>query len=438
MSESITRESRLAVLDALSRYETNSTTMRGILREIDSTNNLTSATRSSLFLLALGVVRYRNTIDFIIARSTRNPKGLSINDRNTLRLAIYETRWLESSVSSIEVDYLTKPNLQKIFVGSLKVDLDRDIEKLSQFNQISVQFSHPTFMVQTLLKNMAYSDVISLMEENNRSRNYYIRVNHLKPDSSAVLDELHSLDAEIHEDPEVPGLFVVKSGVEKIMRSQLLGENKVLIQDKASVLVSRALSPSPGETIWDACAAPGQKTQLLWEMMGQDGQLIATEIHHQRYKQTKTRFEELGVTDIDFKQGDAAKCPVENADKILIDAPCTSTGMIQSHPSFKWLLNKKKLFGLMSIQNKILDGIIEGYSERPGTEILYSTCSVLPHEGESQIDSVVDRYGVELLEVPIEGSPGYPDFNCSKFVRRLFPQKHKSQGFFIARFRIKS
>ncbi|MHA2072256.1 MAG: hypothetical protein ACW985_10785, partial [Candidatus Thorarchaeota archaeon] len=106
------------------------------------------------------------------------------------------------------------------------------------------------------------------------------------------------------------------------------------------------------------------------------------------------------------------------------------------HPSYKWRLNKTMLMSIMSIQNKILDGILSTYSDRPGTEIVFATCSLLPHEGESQIDSAMTRHQFELLEIPYKGSPGYSGFECSDKVIRLFPHRQNSNGFFIARMRI--
>ena len=207
-----------------------------------------------------------------------------------------------------------------------------------------------------------------------------------------------------------------------------------MIQDKSSVLAVHALAPEPGDTIWDSCAAPGIKTQLTWEKMHGEGQLVASDIHLGRIRNAKNLSMVMGMEDVQWVHADASKPTVNKANKILIDAPCSSTGMLRSHPTFKWRLNKKTLFSLMTIQNKILDGIIAAYAGQPDTEIVYATCSLLPHEGESQIDSIIARHNVELLEMPIIGSPGYSGFQCSEKVRRLFPHKHGCNGFFIARF----
>jgi 16S rRNA (cytosine967-C5)-methyltransferase len=211
---------------------------------------------------------------------------------------------------------------------------------------------------------------------------------------------------------------------------------QVLVQDKGSVAVAYALDPRPGMKVWDACAAPGMKTQLLWELMEREGVLHATDINSVRLESAKKRAARLGYDEALFSEADAVEAPIEGADLILIDAPCTSTGMLRSHPSYKWRLNKKTMFSLMSIQNKILDGVLAAYADKPGTEIVYATCSLLPHEGESQIDSAMTRHSFDLLQIPLEGSEGYSGFECSDKVLRLFPHRHNSNGFFIAKLRI--
>jgi 16S rRNA (cytosine967-C5)-methyltransferase len=159
-------------------------------------------------------------------------------------------------------------------------------------------------------------------------------------------------------------------------------------------------------------------------------------MYEERVKNAKEQAKKLNASEVQWLQADATKPIITDANRILIDAPCTSTGILQSYPSFKWRLNKESLFALMTIQNKILDGVLEAYADRPGTEIVYSTCSILPHEGESQIDSAMKSHNIELLEPYPYGNRGYPRFKCAKHVRRLFPHKHKTSGFFIARLRI--
>jgi 16S rRNA (cytosine967-C5)-methyltransferase len=229
----------------------------------------------------------------------------------------------------------------------------------------------------------------------------------------------------------------VVQGIDKIIGSHHFKDGKLLVQDLASVLVVKSLDPIPGEKVWDSCAAPGMKTQLIAEMMKGQGEIIATDMYEERVKASEERAHILNTSYVKWMKADATKPVVHDADRILIDAPCTSTGILQAYPSFKWRLNKETTFALMTIQNKLLDAILTAYKDRPGTELVFSTCSILPHEGESQIDSAMKRHDIELLEPYPYGNRGYPRFKCSRYIRRLFPHKHNTSGFFIAKMRIR-
>ena len=235
----------------------------------------------------------------------------------------------------------------------------------------------------------------------------------------------------------MPEVYRVIDDIDSIFSSQPFKDGRLIVQDKASVLTVNVLDPQPGQMIWDACAAPGMKTQLIAEKMQGIGHITASDIYEDRVKAAIGLSKKFRATRTEWICSDASKPSVHDADKILIDAPCTSTGVLQAYPSFKWRLNKETLFALMTVQNKILDAILSDYAEKPGTEVVFSTCSILPHEGESQIDSVLKRHNVELLQPSDCGSRGYPGFDCSAMVTRLFPHKHESSGFFIARLRIK-
>jgi 16S rRNA (cytosine967-C5)-methyltransferase len=263
-----------------------------------------------------------------------------------------------------------------------------------------------------------------------------LRVNRLLEGHETILEDLEGKGIKVESDPSIPNLLRLDSDAQSLFGLPEFMNGQVLVQDKGSVAVAYALDPRPGMKVWDACAAPGMKTQLLWELMEREGVLHATDINSVRLESAKKRAARLGYDEALFSEADAVEAPIEGADLILIDAPCTSTGMLRSHPSYKWRLNKKTMFSLMSIQNKILDGVLAAYADKPGTEIVYATCSLLPHEGESQIDSAMTRHSFDLLQIPLEGSEGYSGFECSDKVLRLFPHRHNSNGFFIAKLRI--
>jgi 16S rRNA (cytosine967-C5)-methyltransferase len=422
-------------LEALVIHQKSSVSMKQILREmrLEAPSEYHAAHES----LALGVIRYLNTLDFLIARSldSAKPQDLAESDRNLLRLMLYITRWLGKRDS---VRYLEdiRPELADVLKRASNYELDPVIHQLPRLNQFSILYSHPTFIVETLLKHLGEKDTLQLLLANNKSRIQYLRPNRHRKDFKSAVHAIQKLGVDLKPDSSYPDLYRIINGNEVIPASDLFRSGDVLIQDKASVLTAIALHATPGETVWDACAAPGMKTQLITEMMKNSGRVVASDIYSDRVRSAKDRFDLLGVNNTSWVRADASKMKVNGAQKILIDAPCTSTGILQGHPSFKWRLNKNVLMAIMSVQHKILDGILTAYKDQPGTEVVYATCSILPHEGESQIDSVMNTHDIELIDTQVDGDPGYRGFQCSKMVRRLFPHRHETSGFFISRMRI--
>lgn len=432
------KSARDNAIEVLNNYDEAATSVKAILRDMQTA----SADYSDSFLhthaLAMSVVRFRNTIDFLISKSLTKKalQDLSIRDHNLLRLAIYETKFLRADPKDLLSFY---PEIESQFldefVQAISFDWESAIEKMPLVNRLSLKYSYPTFLVKTLLDNLGRDETKELLTMDTRTRAYYIRPNRLYKDYETVLDELTNV--KLIQDPNVPDIYRVIEGIDSIFGAQAFKDGRLIVQDKASVLTVNVLDPQPGQKIWDACAAPGMKTQLIAEKMEGIGHITASDVYEDRVKAAIGLSKKFRATQTEWTCSDATKPSVHDADKILIDAPCTSTGVLQAYPSFKWRLNKETLFALMTVQNKILDAILSDYAERPGTEIVFSTCSILPHEGESQIDSALKRHNVELLQPSDYGSRGYPGFDCSAMVTRLFPHKHESSGFFIARLRIK-
>ena len=358
-----------------------------------------------------------------------------MEDKNTLRLLLYETKWLNSEIDDFTSAYPDVRRFERKLMKVIALDLGSAFQNMPEINRLSLLYSHPTFIVETLLGNLSVEDTIELLNANNQKRSYYIRPNLLYKDAMATLDSLQ--DIQLEPDRNLPNVSRVVEGIEQVVSSQQFHEGRILIQDLASILVVKSLDPQPGEKVWDSCAAPGMKTQLITELMQGQGEIIATDMYEERVRVAQERAQVLNASQVQWFQADATKPVILDADRILIDAPCTSTGILQTYPSFKWRLNKDTLFTLMTIQNKLLEGILTAYRDKPGTELVFSTCSILPHEGESQIDSAMKRHDIELLEPYPYGDRGYPKFRCSKYVRRLFPHKHNTSGFFIAKMRIK-
>ncbi len=438
-AECIGRSIRHNAVRVMALHADSKRSIQQLIRELSAEEQWPARVHVGVQALVIGATKFLNTIDFLLTHSLARGVFLRLGhtDRAAARLALYERRWLNTSIERLTLFYPDNtPQVWKMIHTAASLSLEEATERLDHVSRIGVLYSHPTFIVETLLNRMPEEEVVSLLKANNGPRTCFFRVNRLKASPADILSQIEQMGVQFQEDTDIPGVYRVITGRNTLINSSLFASGEILVQDKASVMAATAVEAQSGHLVWDACAAPGMKTQLLWEMMNRHGHVVATDLNMGRIRSAQARSMRLGCGDVEWMLADASTCPVRDADRILIDAPCTSTGIFQSHPSFKWRLNKRTLFDIMSVQHRILEGIVNGYKGRPETEIVYSTCSILPHEGESQIDSIASRHDIELLEPIIKGSPGYPGFRCSSKVRRLFPHLHGTNGFFIARFRV--
>lgn len=426
-----------ATIIILAKYEKYQETIRNIIRKHLSENDFPNDIAATIQSNSIGVIRYLNTINFVLNQVIKQStiKGITSLDMNRLRLALFEGIWQKIPFQNLIPIIKTKEHL-RILAEALTFDLNTRVKSINYYGRNSLIHSHPSFLIETLSEKLGRKETIELLRKNNSPAKSYLRVNQFIKNKDKILSILKENGALLKKDNDIPFLFEIKEGLMAAVNSDLFRNGKIFIQDKASVFAVTTLDPKPGDIVLDACAAPGMKTHLIWELMKGNGRLLANDISYNRLKSAQLRFQSIGVKNIDWINNDSTQTSILKANKILIDAPCTSTGIIQSHPSYKWRLNKKWLFSIMTIQNKILEGIISRYSDKPGTEIVYATCSILPHEGENQIDSILERYNIELLDGPKQGSIGYANYKCTQKVRRFFPHTHGTNGFFIAHFRI--
>ncbi|XOV80061.1 MAG: 16S rRNA (cytosine(967)-C(5))-methyltransferase RsmB [Aestuariibacter sp.] len=199
------------------------------------------------------------------------------------------------------------------------------------------------------------------------------------------------------------------------------------VQDGAPQLAARYLNPRSGEDILDACAAPGGKTSHLIEYAPEVASLTAVEIEQDRIARMRENFDRLGHSkDIVIIQGNA-KTPTEWTDKqydrILLDAPCSATGIIRRHPDILWLRNNQDIQQLVAEQAQILDAIWSIL--KPGGTLLYATCSILPEENTLQINSFMARHQ-DVITAPLRD-------DSNDFQRQILPGESGMDGFYYAK-----
>ena len=164
------------------------------------------------------------------------------------------------------------------------------------------------------------------------------------------------------------------------------------MQDVSAQLAAHLVSPKKGELILDACCAPGGKTTHIAELCP-EANIVALDNDETRLLKVKENIDRLKTKNVEMIVGDATRqdwWDQKQFDKILIDAPCSGTGVIRRHPDIKLLRKLKDVNQITKIQALILDNL--WHLLKPGGELIYATCSVLPDENERQIVSFLERF----------------------------------------------
>ena len=181
------------------------------------------------------------------------------------------------------------------------------------------------------------------------------------------------------------------------------------VQDESAMRVAAALDPQPGETILDLCAAPGGKTTHLAELMHNVGRIVACDVDERRLQTIANLAHRLGLTIIEMhhlRSKHDAEIPPGPFDRVLLDVPCSNTGVLGKRPEARWRLRPDNLPQLVALQKRLLHTAIKHV--RPGGVVVYSTCSIEPEENQQVVESVLKDNPDLRLEASEDTVPGRP------------------------------
>lgn len=294
---------------------------------------------------------------------------------------------------------------------------------MSDATQLSVAYAHPGWMVAQL-KAAWPQDWQQILTANNVQAPMTLRVNLSRADAPPTL--MHWLATSCRAHAEVPGCFslLLPQSVHTIPG---FAEGMISVQDQASQIAVRLLPLQPQDRVLDACAAPGGKTGYLLELEPRL-QVIALDCDAHRLKKVTENLERLRLTErVRCKAADAADLSAwfdgRLFDKILIDAPCSGTGVIRRHPDIKLLRRAQDIKKFSEQQQKLLQALWP--TLKVGGCLLYTTCSILPEENEQVIAAFLktqrDAY-VKTLTLP-NGQRQPHGWQC-------FPQAEGQDGFY--------
>lgn len=252
----------------------------------------------------------------------------------------------------------------------------------------------------------------------NQLADVILRVNTLKTTKEKLQNNLQELEIETENIKGYPqALKLVKRT--NVFVTEAFKNGWFEVQDASSQKVAKFLNPKPGTRVVDTCAGAGGKSLHIAALMENKGQVIALDIYENKLKELKRRAKRNGAHNIETRTIDSSKVIkklIHKADKILIDAPCSGIGVLKRNPDSKWKLQPEFLETIKNTQREILDS----YSRmvKPGGQMVYATCSILPSENEKQVQDFLERKSGK-------------DF---KFVKeeKVFPSESGFDGFYMA------
>ncbi|MCR4335733.1 MAG: RsmB/NOP family class I SAM-dependent RNA methyltransferase [archaeon] len=215
------------------------------------------------------------------------------------------------------------------------------------------------------------------------------------------------------------------------------------VQEKSSMLPVIALNPKKGETVLDATSAPGNKTLQLSCLMNGTGKIICVEKNVQRFRSLNYNVIKFGMKNVITKRMDLLDAKKKNLfDKVLLDAPCSSEGLVRKDFDALKEWNSELVEKKSELQKKLLEKSIQLL--KLNGELVYSTCSLSPEENEEVISTAIENGNAELVSIKFNGfktREGLKEYNDKKFARgiekcaRIYPQDNDSQAFFVAKIR---
>ncbi len=415
---STTRENpRRATVDALQQWESGTVFADEVLHRALEEPSFGPFDRAFLTETFYGILRHRTAMDFLI--SQLRDTALDPLTRQILRLGFYQIFRMRIPHHAAVNETVNLAGRARGLVNALLRRSIREKEELlARLEQtpLAVRFSHPDFLVRRWEERYGAEATARLCLWNNTPAEIYARVNGLR----VTVEELLSLLPEASIAPQHPHALKLRQVPHGAMARGLC-----YIQDPSTLLCVDLLDPQPGETVLDACAAPGGKSGYIAEKMRQSGTLYATDLSTQRLERLEGNLRRLGVVNAKVHRADWGHpapdlLPGLEFDRILIDAPCSNTGVIRRRVDVRWRLQPHDFEEMPARQKAIAFNLVPRV--RPGGVLVYSTCSLEPEENEAVVTAITARFPeMELLHV-----------------RRSLPHENGADGAFAALLRKRS
>jgi len=323
--------------------------------------------------------------------------------------------------------------------------VDRQVYMNRLKKDLCTYYSYNEFMIEKFMQVFHIGEILEVLEANEIQRPVTIRTNSLKTRRRDLAQAL--INRGVNLDPvgkwSKVGLVVYSASVPLGATPEYLAGHYIL-QGASSLLPVMALAPQEGERILDMASAPGGKTTHIAAVMKNTGMLLANDANRERCKAVVGNCHRLGITNTVICSHDGRVLPkiMTGFDRVLLDAPCSGTGVISKDPSAKQSKDEQDIHLCSHLQKELILAAIDclDHKSKSGGYLVYSTCSVLPEENENVVDYVLKKRHVKLVPTGLDfGVEGFTKYREKRYhptmnlCRRYYPHTHNMDGFFVAK-----
>jgi 16S rRNA (cytosine967-C5)-methyltransferase len=381
---------RQIALAALRKWRRERRFADSVISRLFAKAELTVSNRAFALELFYGVLRNLLLLDFWIGclRASRIDADL----RDLLRLGLYQLLFLKTAehAAVYETVELAPKRQRAVINGVLRAAARQqdELRRRGNAQPLFVRTSHPQFLIARWQQHFGAEAAKELCRWNNAPPPIYGRINQLKIGRDDFLRKYLGSPALVHN----PAFVEFHA-----WPTDALNLGRCYIQDPSTAIACELLDPQPGEKILDACAAPGGKTGYIAQLMKNRGVIVACDRDPERLRVLESNITRLGIQIIrtfrlDWTQGRIPKeiTSIGPFDRILVDAPCTNTGVMRRRVDVRWRLRPKDFLRMPKQQFEIARAAIRLL--KPGGVFVYSTCSLEPEENEELIGRLLNEF----------------------------------------------
>jgi len=404
-------------------------------------NNFSSPDCDFIYLLVKGTIQYQRLLDYLIEQTRDNSaKPLEKIAQNLLRVGVLQIVALKTprhaavNETVAAAHQLQRPDLAALINGVLRHIPEETIwrESLARLElpeALAIEFSHPRWLVEKWLNVYGYENTIDLLAFNNTYQAIFFRHNPLRVDWKELEAKLQAekYRIEVHETEPIVFFQVNRPG--DLLKSEYFKCGYFSVQDYSQSLAVRLLDPQVGESILDACAAPGGKATMIAQLTNNRANVLANDRTIKKIESIKESACRLGIDSLNYSVSDAAEAQFPMVDKILIDAPCTGTGVLARRADLRWNRRPEDLVRAQALQIRLLEHLA-GFLRDQGV-LVYSTCSIESEENWATVQMFLERHTNFAVDSAIKYID--PQFCDQRGAVTVLPFKHKLTGSFAVR-----